>query len=121
MRIADYAFSGTVLSSATLSNRLMFIGDYAFKDCNALSFFDVQDADGQPLGSGSKYFADRNQNAELYQPGAASGYRYETLVRDVLRANRCVFVWRGKGDHDIWCNPATDRHFRSTAKLNPGI
>ncbi len=42
---------------------------------------------------------------------------YEKLVRDVLRANGCVFVRRGKGDHDIWRNPATGRHFPVDGKI----
>lgn len=31
---------------------------------------------------------------------------YEKKVREVLRQNGCYFLRHGKGDHDIWCNPA---------------
>jgi len=29
----------------------------------------------------------------------------------LLRANGCVFVRHGKGDHDIWFSPITGRRF----------
>ena len=35
---------------------------------------------------------------------------YEKRVREVLAQNRCVFVRRGKGDHDIWYSPITGRN-----------
>lgn len=35
---------------------------------------------------------------------------YEKKVRKLLKLNNCVFVRRGKGDHDIWYSPITNRH-----------
>lgn len=35
---------------------------------------------------------------------------YEKKVREILAANQCWFVRRGKGDHDIWYSPITNRH-----------
>ncbi len=35
---------------------------------------------------------------------------YGKKVREVLLAHRCEFVRRGKGDHDIWFSPITQRH-----------
>ncbi len=34
---------------------------------------------------------------------------YEKKVRAVLKANGCFFVRHGKGDHDVWKNPANGR------------
>lgn len=31
---------------------------------------------------------------------------YEKKVRKVLKDHNCFFVRHGKGDHDIWKNPA---------------
>jgi len=36
---------------------------------------------------------------------------YEKIVRKVLSENGCVFVRRGKGDHDIWYSPITKSNF----------
>ena len=36
---------------------------------------------------------------------------YEKKVREILRENDCFFVRRGKGDHDIWHSPITNRNF----------
>jgi len=35
---------------------------------------------------------------------------YEKRVRKLLSDNGCVFVRRGKGDHDIWFSPLTNHH-----------
>ncbi len=35
---------------------------------------------------------------------------YEKKVREILAANQCWFVRRGKGDHDIWYSPIINRH-----------
>ena len=35
---------------------------------------------------------------------------YEKKVRKKLRENGCYFVRHGKGDHDIWYSPITDRN-----------
>lgn len=32
---------------------------------------------------------------------------YEKKVRDILKANGCFLLRRGKGDHDIWHSPIT--------------
>ena len=42
---------------------------------------------------------------------------YEKKVREALTANGCVFVRRGKGDHDIWRNPTTGRSFTVDGKI----
>lgn len=35
---------------------------------------------------------------------------YEKKVRELLRNNGCRFVRHGKGDHDIWFSPITNRN-----------
>ena len=35
---------------------------------------------------------------------------YEKKVRDQLRMHDCYFVRHGKGDHDIWYSPITNRN-----------
>ena len=42
---------------------------------------------------------------------------YEKKVRDILQKNGCRFIRRGKGDHDIWYSPITDRSFPVDAKI----
>ena len=42
---------------------------------------------------------------------------YEKIVREVLRDNGCVFVRRGKGDHDIWYSPISGRNFTVDGKI----
>jgi len=42
---------------------------------------------------------------------------YEKTVRKVLRANGCTFVRRGKGDHDIWHSPVTNKNFPVDGKI----
>ncbi len=34
---------------------------------------------------------------------------YEKKVRQILRDHDCYFVRHGKGDHDIWYSPITNR------------
>ena len=34
---------------------------------------------------------------------------YEKKVREILKQNGCFFERHGKGDHDIWYSPVTDR------------
>ena len=36
---------------------------------------------------------------------------YEKKVREVLKTNGCKFIRRGKGDHDIWHSPISNRNF----------
>lgn len=42
---------------------------------------------------------------------------YEKKVREYLRQNNCSFVRHGKGDHDIWYSPITDRHITVDTKI----
>ena len=35
---------------------------------------------------------------------------YERKVRQILKENGCYFVRHGKGDHDIWYSPITNRN-----------
>ncbi len=42
---------------------------------------------------------------------------YEKKVRKVLSQNGCSFYRRGKGDHDIWYSPITNRHITVDTKI----
>jgi hypothetical protein len=42
---------------------------------------------------------------------------YEAKVRELLRFQGCRFVRRGKGDHDIWFSPRTNRHVTVDGKI----
>lgn len=42
---------------------------------------------------------------------------YEKKVRQILNSNGCVFLRHGKGDHDIWENPATGKRFTVDGKI----
>lgn len=42
---------------------------------------------------------------------------YEKKVRDILMQNKCSFLRRGKGDHDIWYSPITNRHITVDSKI----
>ena len=42
---------------------------------------------------------------------------FEKKVREILREYGCTFVRRGKGDHDIWYSPITNRHFPVDSKI----
>ena len=42
---------------------------------------------------------------------------YEKAVRRVLQENGCLFVRRGKGDHDIWYSPLKNHHFPVDGKI----
>ena len=42
---------------------------------------------------------------------------YEHVVRDLLREHGCQFVRHGKGDHDIWFSPITNRNFTVDSKI----
>ncbi|MCL2750871.1 MAG: type II toxin-antitoxin system HicA family toxin [Coriobacteriia bacterium] len=42
---------------------------------------------------------------------------YEKRVRELLRQYGCSFVRRGKGDHDIWFSPITNRNITVDAKI----
>jgi len=43
---------------------------------------------------------------------------YEKKVREILREHDCYFVRRGKGDHDIWYSPITNRIITVDGKIN---
>ena len=36
---------------------------------------------------------------------------YEKAVRKALSESGCQFIRRGKGDHDIWHSPITNKNF----------
>jgi len=42
---------------------------------------------------------------------------YEKAVRRILLDNNCIFVRRGKGDHDIWYSPLTKKNFPVDGKI----
>ena len=42
---------------------------------------------------------------------------YERDVRRVLAAHGCVLVRHGKGDHDVWWSPITQRHVTVDGKI----
>lgn len=42
---------------------------------------------------------------------------YEKKVRIILTENGCKFVRHGKGDHDIWYSPITNRHITVDGKI----
>ena len=42
---------------------------------------------------------------------------YTPEVIRMLLANGCHFVRHGKGDHDIWFSPVTQRHFVVDSKI----
>lgn len=42
---------------------------------------------------------------------------YEKRVRDILYDNGCRFYRHGKGDHDIWFSPITNRYVTVDGKI----
>ncbi|MCL1993991.1 MAG: type II toxin-antitoxin system HicA family toxin [Spirochaetes bacterium] len=42
---------------------------------------------------------------------------YEKKVRKLLSDNGCVFVKRGKGDHDPWYSPITNKPITVDSKI----
>lgn len=42
---------------------------------------------------------------------------YEKRVRIILAENGCTFLRHGKGDHDIWYSPITQRHITVDSKI----
>jgi predicted RNA binding protein YcfA (HicA-like mRNA interferase family) len=42
---------------------------------------------------------------------------YSPEVKRVLRANGCYFHRQGKGDHEIWYSPITNRYFPVDSKI----
>ncbi len=37
--------------------------------------------------------------------------QFDRALRELLRAAGCIFVRQGKGSHEIWHSPITDRNF----------
>ena len=42
---------------------------------------------------------------------------YEKKVREILSEHGCTFSRRGKGDHDIWYSPITNRSITVDTKI----
>ena len=42
---------------------------------------------------------------------------YEKAVRKILKENGCHLVRRGKGDHDIWYSPISNRNIPVDGKI----
>ena len=42
---------------------------------------------------------------------------YEKKVREILRDSGCEFTRHGKGDHDIWFSPLTNRYVTVDGKI----
>jgi predicted RNA binding protein YcfA (HicA-like mRNA interferase family) len=42
---------------------------------------------------------------------------FEKDVRRILRENGCTLVRYGKGDHEIWYSPLTERNFPVDGKI----
>ncbi len=42
---------------------------------------------------------------------------YEKKVREILKENGCTFIRRGKGDHDIWHSPLSNKNFPVDTKI----
>lgn len=42
---------------------------------------------------------------------------YEEKVREILKENGCTFIRRGKGDHDIWHSPLSNKNFPVDTKI----
>ena len=42
---------------------------------------------------------------------------FEKDVRRILASHGCTFVRNGKGDHEIWFSPITDRHLTVDGKI----
>ena len=42
---------------------------------------------------------------------------YTNAIIDILSQNGCNFVRHGKGDHNIWYSPITNRNFTVDSKI----
>ena len=42
---------------------------------------------------------------------------YEKIVRKILKQNGCHFVRHGKGDHDIWYSPISNKNLPVDSKI----
>ena len=43
---------------------------------------------------------------------------YTRKLKKILSDNNCYFVRHGKGDHDIWHSPITNRNFTVDGKIS---
>ena len=43
---------------------------------------------------------------------------YTRLVKRILMDNDCYFIRRGKGDHDIWHSPRSNKNFPVDNAIN---
>ena len=44
---------------------------------------------------------------------------YTRRVKKILSENGCYFVRHGKGDHDVWHSPVSNRNFAVDGKIVP--
>ena len=42
---------------------------------------------------------------------------YNHKIKEILKDNDCYFVRHGKGDHDIWYSPKTNKKFPVDGKI----
>jgi ubiquinone biosynthesis protein Coq4 len=42
---------------------------------------------------------------------------YKKKVRQILRDHSCYFVRHGRGDHDIWHSPITERNITEDGEI----
>lgn len=42
---------------------------------------------------------------------------YTILLKKILKANGCYFVRQGKGDHEIWFSPISQKSFVVDSKI----
>jgi len=42
---------------------------------------------------------------------------FTPLLKQALKASGCYFVRQGKGDHEIWFSPISDRNFVVDGKI----
>ena len=42
---------------------------------------------------------------------------YTPSVKEILRAHGCCFERQGRGDHEIWYSPITERRFPVDGKI----
>jgi len=42
---------------------------------------------------------------------------FSLKLKKILRKYGCCFYRKGKGDHEIWCNPKNNVHFAVDSKI----
>jgi len=42
---------------------------------------------------------------------------FEKQVREILKANGCYFFRQGKGDHEVWFSPVSQKYFTVDGKI----